>query len=135
MTPLLPSIADAPARTLMRWRTATTILACSLASMTIAVTVMAWQVTRLSRERHRARIVTTHALASAHWPSPHEVRTMVEGQCAAFEHRRSTHAGLYGRAALLPSALPPIAAVRAGIERDCAVVADMRRTGTGFYAP
>jgi len=54
MTPLENAFADAPRRRYERWRTACLILACSLASMTVAVVGMAWQASRLTRERNQA---------------------------------------------------------------------------------
>jgi hypothetical protein len=135
MTPLHPSLADAPARKLQPWRTASTILACSLASMTIAVVVMAWQVTRLTRERNRARVTETQTTNALHWPSTTEIRDTVAAHCTAFQAMRATHTGLYSTDSRMPLEHSSIEDVRRGMEHDCAVLDNMRRTNTGFYAP
>ena len=109
MTPLHSALADLPQRRYMRWKTAITILTCSLVSMTIAVVVMGWQVSRLRRERHETAAPYVFA-----WPSTSPILPLIESRC---------HVYLASRASEVPS----LDAVRRATVGDCKILETIHR--------
>jgi hypothetical protein len=129
MTPLHSALAELPRRRFLRWRTTAMIVGCSLVSMTIAVVVMGWQVSRLTNECNRTRAATIV------WPSRSDLRHDLETQCALLDDMRRNASGLFAEDSSAVPDRTSIDAALAHMMNDCAAVADMRRTHTGFYAP